>query len=469
MKHIIFIFVIGALASLSMAPTSFPPAILLGLAILYQKLENSTSCKRSAVLGFTFSLGYFGFSLSWIGNALLVEGNPYWWAWPLAISGLPIILSCFTAAATATHFYIKKHTTKIISTASFVILITASEIARGHLFTGFPWNLYGYTWIKTMPIAQVASLHNIYLLSALTIFWAALLGFCASCKIDKIQKTISLIIILSSFSVAYVFGTNKIQNYKPIKTDTDIIIVQPNIKQSEKWDNTKRPKHFASLIELSRNKTNANKKNHLIIWPETAIAQDILNAPWATNMIKEMLNSYPNDAYLITGALRNERNSHFNSIVTFNGDAEIVNIYDKSHLVPFGEYMPLSNIIDISPIVGFSGFEKGNKVKKMKINEQISFTPKICYEIIFPDTENHYTDFIINVTNDAWYGNSTGPYQHLVQTQFRAIEQRKTVLRSANTGISAIINPLGYITKKQNLLEGGVIREDEKRLNKVIE
>lgn len=451
MKHLIFVFILGALGALSMAPINFPPAILIGIAVLYQKAQKSTSWRYSALIGFIFSLGYFGFSLYWIGNALLIENNPYWWAWPLAVSGLPIILSLFTAISLSAHYFIKIHTSNIISVLSFIIIMSLSEIARGTFFTGFPWNSYGYTWISVMPVAQVANLYNIYLLTALTVFWAASLGYFSSCQSQKKSKIILLLISIISFSSAYLYGTHQISNYKLKTLQADIIIVQPNVKQSDKWNNDKRPRNFSEIIKLSRSPKDSNKDTTIIIWPETTIAQDILNAPWAINMIKEALNTYSNNVFLITGALRLKDNKHYNSIITFNKSAEIINIYDKSHLVPFGEYMPLSNIINIAPIVGFSGFEKGKQQDQISLNKNLSFNPKICYEIIFPKNNAKKTDFIVNVTNDAWYGDSAGPYQHLVQTQFRAIETHKPVFRAANTGISAFISPLGHVEKAISL------------------
>lgn len=458
MKQLSLVFLIGAMSALSMAPYNFTPAILIALGLLYVKAEKSSSGRYSALLGFIFSLGYFGFSLSWIGNALLVEDNPYWWAWPLAVSGLPIILSTFNALALYLHFIIKQKTSKPLSAISFVILMTLAEMARGTLFTGFPWNLFGYTWISVMPIAQIAGLYNIYLLSSLTIFWAVSLGYYANCQTTKISKNITLTFAITSFIMCYIYGLNKIQASPIHHINANIVLVQPNIKQSEKWDNNKRQKHFADIIELSRATINDSKEATLIVWPETAIAQDILNAPWAINMIRETLQSYENEAFLITGALRYKDKKYYNSIVTFNKNAEIIEIYDKSHLVPFGEYMPLSNIFDIAPIVGFSGFEKGKENKKITLSDKLSFTPKICYEIIFPEKETLISDMIINVTNDAWYGVSAGPYQHLVQTKFRAIETQKTVIRAANTGISAIITPLGFAEKSIELNKRATIQ-----------
>lgn len=464
MKQLILTFVLGAMASLAMAPYNFVPTILLGLSILYINIEKSKSWQKSTLLGFFFSLGYFGFSLSWVGNALLVENNPYRWAWPLAVSGLPLILSCFTATATLLHFFIKQKTSKLVSFFAFVILLSLSEYARGHLFTGFPWNTYGYTWIDISPIAQLASLYNIYLLTAVTIFWAASLGFVASCSQPKKQKFIIVATSIITLTSSYAFGALKIKNAAFIDTKTQMIIVQPNIKQSEKWQNDKRQRHFTTLIELSRYEENNNNNgnNHIIIWPETAIAQDIINSPKAIDMIRNMLSSYPKDVFLITGALRSKGDKYYNSIITFNKNGEIINTYDKSHLVPFGEYMPFSNIIDIAPIVGFTGFQKGTEKETIKLTRSLSFTPQICYEIIFPQPRQTNSNFIVNVTNDAWYGDSAGPHQHLVQSQFRAIETGLPVYRAANTGISAAIDPLGYIIQKKMLSQTGKIQANLK-------
>lgn len=452
MKSCIFLFILGAFAALSMAPTNFWPALFLGLSGLYVCLERSQSWKRSALFGFFFSLGYFGCSLSWIGNALLVEDNPYRWAWPLAVSGLPLILSCFTAIATAGHFFVRA-----CRFPAFVILMTMAELARGHLFTGFPWNLYGYTWIEVKPIAQVAGFYNIYLLSALTIFWASTPALLSSCKTSKKQKIVIVLCAFMSFAACYIYGLKRIQNAVPQDLNVSVLVVQPNIKQSEKWDRKKRQDHFMNLIELSRYKGTSKERAHIILWPETAIAQDVLNAPWAMNVIRETLKAYPHDVFLITGVLRYEDEKLYNSVVTFNKNADIINIYDKSHLVPFGEYMPLSHIFDIAPIVGFTGFQKGRPPHAVKLSNQLSFLPLICYEIIFPGHAGREVSMILNVTNDAWYGDSAGPYQHLVQAQFRAIESHSYVFRSANTGISAAINPLGYIENAQALSTKGYV------------
>lgn len=435
-----------------MAPTNISLLLIIGLSGLYILLHRSVTPCAAALIGFFFSLGYFGFSLSWIGNALLVEDNPYWWAWPLAVSGLPIILSAFTALACYIHKQICKDKNNYLTYALFVILIFAAELARGTMFTGFPWNLYGYTWIDILPIAQIAGLYNIYLLSFITIFWCASPAYLLTAQNHKFLKLFISIFIVSTLIFSYLFGVNIINNQKNNMLEPyDFKLVQPNFAQSEKWKMENRTPNFLKLIELSKyNESDAQgKKAYYIIWPETAISQDLLNSEWVHQSIKSMLSQYPAPAYLITGALRYEKQKYYNSVIIFNNESQIIDTYNKSHLVPFGEYMPLSNIIDIAPIVGFSGFENGDGKKTITLPEDIRFTPLICYEIIFPEfylkNRSNKSDFIINVTNDAWYGQSAGPYQHLVQTQFRAIENQIPVFRAANTGISAAISSTGKI------------------------
>lgn len=450
---LILIFFVGALSALSMAPINFWPALFIGLGSLYTCLCKAKTPFKAAMTGFMFSLGYFGFSLAWVGNALLIEDNPYVWAWPLAVSGLPALLSVFTAIGCYIYKAFYKDANNILSYIGFTALLFISEYARGHLLTGFPWNLYGYTWIDILPIAQLASLSSIYLLTLVTIFWATAPAFLLTSQHTKPTKALITIILISSIVLSYIYGANRIQN-NPVQynNDYEITIIQPNIAQSDKWKPENRGKNFVNQIELSKykpSKTVPKTSTHYIIWPETAISQDIMDTQWAMTYIRNMLHEYPGEAYLITGALRYDRvqDAYFNSVVTFNNNAEIIHTYNKSHLVPFGEYMPLENIFDIAPIVGFTGFKQGAGQTTLTMPEGIKFSPLICYEIIFPNRAIKSTaprpDMIINLTNDGWYGDSPGPYQHLVQSQFRAIETGIPVLRSANTGISAIITPLG--------------------------
>jgi len=369
------------------------------------------------------------------------------------------------------HKIISKNHNALIKYTSFTITLFLAELGRGHLFTGFPWNLYGYTWIEIKPIANTAHVLTIYFLTFLTISWAITPAILANKKSNILAKTVILFWALGSFTAAYIYGQNHINTIEVPRADSKIIniaVIQPNIKQSEKWKPEKQSENFQKLLTLTREAATELQKHELqnstlFVWPETAIANNVLNSEWAISQIKQILSLLPQDTYLLTGALRyREKNQYFNSIIVFNKNAEIVNIYDKSHLVPFGEYMPLSKIIDIAPIVGFQGFQKGNAPILLSINEAFSIFPLICYEVIFPHKtfqklNNKNSAVIVNVTNDAWYGDSAGPYQHLVQAQFRAIENRAVLIRSANTGISAVISPTGVLREKIALQKDGVI------------
>jgi len=485
------LFITGGFSALSMAPTNFWPAIFFGLSTLYIMATRAPTPIKAGAFAFAFALGYFGFSLSWIGNALLVEDNPYRWAWPIAVSGLPLILALFPAIAITAYKRISQHYIKhentIVTYILFCIFIALADYARGHLFTGFPWNLFGYTWISILPIAQLAALSDIYLLNTVTIFWAVAPAFILSSNSNKISKSLYLILIISTFVATYLYGQNRINHYANISeysNDMQIIVVQPNIKQSDKWKPEKRAQNFIDMVDIShyRNINDLSTEKTIIFWPETAISQDIINTDWTMNKIRDMLSSYPREVLLITGALRhipsNEKNEkdeqYYNSIITLDKNGSIIDTYDKRHLVPFGEYIPLGSYIDISPVVGFAGFEKGSnsnmrtihmqsKAAKNVSKEALKYISLICYEVIFPDYVRLKTlkkpEFIVNVTNDAWYGDSVGPHQHIVQAQFRAIESGIPLIRSANTGISAIIGPVGNILSSIDLMKRNILNE----------
>ncbi|MFP4097702.1 MAG: apolipoprotein N-acyltransferase [Alphaproteobacteria bacterium] len=490
---LLLLFCLGGLSSLSMAPTSFWPAMFTGLSILYITVIHANSSLKASLYTFSFFLGYFGFSLSWIGNALLVENNPYWWVWPFAISGLPLILSAFPASLISLYktIALKRQIDekRITAYIAFCLALAIADYARGHLFTGFPWNLFAYSWSEILPIAQLASIGNIYTLNTITIFWAIAPAFILGSTYKKTAKSLLVFTIFTTIALSYLYGQNRINTYHSQSTQTPhspvhVVVIQPNIKQSEKWKPEKRAQNFMRLVSMSYAQENQHPKT-LIIWPETAIGQDILDTAWTMEKIRKMLQSYKNDVYLITGAMRYKEKEtdkenipdqeyiFYNSIITLNKTGDIIDIYDKRHLVPFGEYIPLDSYIKISPVVGFSGFHKGtqtnireikthNKNKK-GLNTAFKFAALICYEVIFPNLvkykSGNNTDVIVNVTNDAWYGDSAGPYQHAVQARFRAIETGLPVIRSANTGISMVIDATGNIKAHINLMKQDLIAE----------
>lgn len=461
-QRLVLSFGFGFLCAFAQAPYNFLFLLFLGLGGLYTLLQTTQKPLHGFFLGYFFSFGYFGFGLYWIGNALLVENNPYWWAWPLAISGLPLILGSFYAPLTLLYCK-KENTTKLPDYLWFICIFSLCEWLRGNLFTGFPWNLFAYSWSSSPYIMQSVSFMNIYYLNALTIFWATLPAYLIISNDCKKNKTVTFTLGLTVFIGLHIYGYTRL-HFTPtqFRDDINLVLVQPSIPQEEKWKSEKILENFQKLISLSKNSekiTNPKTTATYIIWPETAVSYNLFEHPRGKNMIGTMLSSYIENSYIITGTLRHtpENDQYFNSIALIDKSVKTLDIYDKKHLVPFGEYMPLDEFTGLAPVVGFKGFESGKKYRATITPENVGYIPLVCYEIIFPniihEIEIQKSDLIINTTNDGWYGISPGPFQHLAQAQFRAIETGLPIARVANTGFSAIIDPYGSILSKSKLFK----------------
>jgi apolipoprotein N-acyltransferase len=448
-------FVSGAICVLAHTPFDFIPAFFLGIALFYISLSHSTTAKAAALHSWLFGLAYFMFGLYWIGNALLIEGNGYAWAWPLAILGLPAVLAVFTALPG----YLAYRLANLKRTAglfAFVGFFSLFEYARGHIFTGFPWNLFAYVWNGNLAISQISALIGSYGLGLLTLFWAATLGYISVTNAGKFQKTIIVGCAILSLTFSGLYGFLRLTEYAPSRQiSTSVRIVQPNIAQKDKWNPDKMAENLRTYIDLSLAHPANQLVPTLIVWPETALTQFLFRHEAVKTALRDMLATYSEQpVYLATGMLQHNENGYRNSLVVFDKNLSKVAEYDKSHLVPFGEYMPLQDIIPLAPVTNFVGFQRGDKPQNLTIPDIGTFSPLICYEVIFSGSvinSPNKPDMIINVTNDGWYGNSTGPHQHLTSARFRAIEEGVGIIRAAGTGISAVIDPVGRITYKAPL------------------
>ena len=443
-------FCAGSVSSLAMAPSNYWLLLFPCLSLLYVLLSNAGSARFAAVLCWLFGLGYFLFGLWWIGNALLVEGNDFAWVWPISVIGLPLLLSSFTAA-TGYIAYKFSDLKKISGFFAFVASYLLMEWMRGNILSGFPWNLFGYMWADIPELVQTVSIGSIYLLTWLTILWAALPGFLIVTKASNKQKIILSVGLILSLALCYGFGSSRIRGYEVASLENvRVKIVQPNIPQSQKWDRGRMTENFFKHIRLSYPE-DENTNTTYIVWPETALSHWYTQDQTSMNLIRQALQSYRGKAYLVTGLLRHDAKAqtYSNSIALIDSEGTITNIYDKNHLVPFGEFIPLQKWIPIKPVAEFSGFQHGSGAASFKTPEGFRYAPLICYEVIFPgilsQAEDAKLDFIINVTNDAWYGISAGPHQHFTNARFRAVEEGAPLVRAANTGISALVNPLGEV------------------------
>lgn len=460
--RLFFCLLSGMAVAAALPPTYIWAGAFIGLSLFYV-LIHSFSVRASFLAGWLYGFGFFTIGLYWIGNALLVEGNDYQWAWPLAVAGLPAALSLFTALAA---LLIRKFTNseKLSGFLFFVIIMAAAEYLRGTLFTGFPWNLYGYIWGNSLPIMQSLSLGGVYALTTLTIFWATLAGYALQSTNKKAVITVVAVGIVS-FTALYIYGQNRLNASAPANDESAIIhIVQPNIKQEDKWNRDKAEDNLNTLVSLSQGRAEYENAARFVVWPETALNYRLLGNPEYQRLLRGMM---PANTHLISGYFDAEKRGEdvvlHNSIAVFDSNMQRQAIYDKSHLVPFGEYIPFQNWIPLEPVTRFSGFEEGAGKKTLSVGAH-RFSPLICYEIIFParvtapsQTGSQRPQWIVNATNDAWYGDSAGPHQHLTITRFRAVEEGIPVIRAANTGISALIDSYGRVIKSLALNKSGFI------------
>jgi len=431
---------------------------------------------RDAFLrGWLFGAGYFFFGLLWVGNALLVDGNPYKWALPLAVLVLPSILSFFPAAGALCLRLGFAAAPPSAYLVAFAAVMGISEWLRGHLFTGFPWNLPGYAWASFPAISQLASIGGIYFLTTLTFLWGAVPAciFLLAPGKPKIAGGWAAF-LAATLVIGGFWGQARLDRHPTeFRQDLRAKLVQPNIGQDEKWDEDNSAENLRRLISLSERQPDETPPGEiagdttLIVWPETALSDFLTRFSPVREALRTALQSYGTPAYLLTGELRYQKepdgsDAYFNSLSVYNRNFVRMEVYDKSHLVPFGEYIPFQRYIPLRPVVEFSGFRAGPGPALLTIpGEDISFSALVCYEIIFSGkavpprgvATGEKPDFIVNVTNDAWYGISSGPYQHLQQARFRAIEEGRPVIRAANTGISAIIDSYGRILVQTSLFE----------------
>jgi apolipoprotein N-acyltransferase len=462
-------FFAGAFAVLALPPFDFFAAAFVSFVLLVLLIEGAVAAPNAGPLrrimpavkvGWWFGFGYFLAGLWWLGNALLVEADQFAWAIPLAVLVLPAGLALFYAFAVGLARVI--WTEGIGAIAALAFGFGVAEWLRGFIFTGFPWNPVGHLAMPVPLLMQSASLVGVEGMSPLAVLFFALpaLLFLGRHR----RRGILLFIILAAAHGG--FGYYRLQNAAPEKKEGMLVrLVQPSVSQSEKWDNAARDRIFSKLLELSSAKPAVGmKRPDIIIWPETSIPFLLTERPDAYSAIATALED---GQTLLAGAVRQEgdRKSgeevrYYNSLLVINDKGEQVSASDKKHLVPFGEYLPVGGLLrsmGISEVVNMpGGFTAGGSRRNIKLAGGVSLNPLICYEVIFPDeiaTEDGRADAMVNVTNDAWYGMTPGPWQHLRFAQIRAVEQGLPLLRAANNGMSVTIDSYGQIVQGLRLDE----------------
>jgi len=460
-----FSFALGLLLATTFAPLHwviFLPVCFSGLLIL---LKCATNKKQAFFIGWWFGWGQFIAGLYWVGVAFTIDANAHAALLPLPVLGLPAFLAIFTGLVTlATHVTKLQKLFRIAIFTSFWVFL---EYVRGTIFTGFPWNLVGYSWGNFLPILQWTAFIGVYGLTLLTVLISSLPSILAEKGVTALCKKTTILLCVFLVSSMAGVGYLRMTTSPPSNTsDTPRIrIVQPNIAQADKWRPDLKFSHVRKLVELSRN---AQKEGpEYLIWPETAVPFFLTT----NEKLKFYLqNIIPKNGALITGAPRKNpsKRQYWNSVQVLKPNGDFAAIYDKRHLVPYGEYLPLRGFLEQSGIASLipvldqmSDFSTPDSTAPSVITLPGIGTARvlICYEVAFPweVQQEQSFDWILNVTNDGWFGDTSGPYQHLVVSKVRGIEQGVPVIRAANTGVSAIINPYGEIIEKLPLNQQGFI------------
>ncbi|MCK5423737.1 MAG: apolipoprotein N-acyltransferase [Emcibacter sp.] len=454
----------GVLTGFSFAPFFLFPLLAISYPLLLLLLFKAKRLSEAVFFGWWFGFGQFFSGLIWLASAFEVDDRYSGWVGYLAVAGLSVLLAAFSGLVTGLLWWLhrgkdtKKYALSI--TLSFVVFWGFAEWARGTIFTGFPWNLAGYTWGFSDVMLQTAAIWGIYGLGLLTIF-LALIPY----LLIQMPHKRNIILGAGTFIIGtmVVYGMVQLSEPTKFRDDVKFKIIQANINQKDKWDPAKKSDNFIKHLRMSRSKPEQGITH--VIWPETAVIYFLDTEPSRRFLIADMLGE---NAVLMTGFPRIQRAPElkaWNSFAFVDGEGNVSNIYDKYHLVPFGEYTPdifksTLSTLGLGTMVDDFSYSAGDRIKTLHRDGMPPVGVLICYEIIFPAQvvdQNDRPDWLLNITNDAWYGTYSGPYQHLLQTRVRAIEEGLPIVRSAGTGVSAVIDAYGRVKNSLSLNKQGVI------------
>jgi apolipoprotein N-acyltransferase len=456
-------FAVGLLSALSFAPFGIFPFLLLAFAVLVLLIDGAQRLRRpiwgAAFVGWTFGLGHFLAGLYWVGYAFTVDASAHAWQIPFVAVLFPGWLAVYLSAgfAVASALWRPGAARIFIFSAAYGV----AEWVRGHALTGFPWNLPAYGWSASLGVLQSTALIGAYGLSLLTILLGA--SFARFCDRDS-RAYLMPTAMIALFAVIWIGGEVRLATVNPGDVPgVRLRVVQPDVPQNEKYVPRYVARNWQRLLDLS-NARSDRPITHLI-WPEAAPPFLLTREASALDDIALLTNG---NRVLLTGSERvlatpDGDFHYFNSFYIFAHGGQLLDVYDKFHLVPFGEYLPFSDLLTalgISKIVDSpGGFTPGDGPHTYVIPGAPEAGPLICYEILFPGAVVGRTrpGWFVNVTDDSWFGPSTGPYQHLLTARVRAIEEGIPVARAANTGISAVIDPLGRITASLGLGRMGIV------------
>ena len=427
----------GAAAALGQAPFGLWPATVLGLAVGVWLISRAEGWRMAAGRGWALGAGYFALTLIWIVQPFFVDPWRHGWMAPFAIVLMAGGLALFWGMASGLSARSGRW--------SWPFLMSAAELLRGWLFTGFPWGEPGLVWIDT-PVAQSAAFIGAAGLTFLTFGLAMALA----------TRRLAAGLAVAALGLAWLGGS--LREVPVSNTDIVLRLVQPNAAQHLKWD----PDHALEFVErqIAYSAAPAERRPDLVIWPETALPYLLRHADPVLRRAAEAAQ-----APVVLGIQRAEAGRYYNSMAVIGADGALQDVYDKAHLVPFGEYIPGGNVLATVGIIAFAsqrgyGYSPGPGARLLDLGDAGTALPLICYEAIFARDLRAVSEragWILQITNDAWFGTFSGPQQHLAQARMRAVEMGLPFVRAANTGISAVIAPDGRVLTSLGLGRAGHI------------
>lgn len=469
----------GAVGALALPPFGILPALILSLTPAVWLLDGAAKAgpgrrarlTSAALAGWLWGFGYFVAGLWWLGAAFLVEADQFAWALPFGVLGLPALLAVFPAFGFALAQALwTRDASRVLA---FAFALTVSEILRGHLFTGFPWNSPGMALGQHLWLMQAASVAGLYGLTLLAVAIAgapALLGTGATARARWTAPALAA----AALAGLAIFGAFRVpSDAVATVADVRLRLMQPNLPQDAKFNPRNRDLIMQRYLRISAapgpDGQDHEQATH-IVWPESAFPFLLHRDPGSLAQIATLLGP---GSVLITGAARMDEplpgeavGKFFNAIQVIDEKGTILGAYDKVHLVPFGEYVPrfldaLIRAVGLRQFVHIpGGFEPSETRTSLRVPGLPPVAATICYEAIFPGEvlpDGPRPNLILNVTNDAWFGETPGPYQHFAQARLRAVEEGLPLVRAANTGISAVVDPFGRVTGSLPLGVEGVL------------
>ncbi|MDB5371918.1 MAG: apolipoprotein N-acyltransferase [Belnapia sp.] len=456
-------FGLGLISALALPPVHAVPVLLLAIPGLLVLAAAAPNWRRAAWLGFAWGWGHGLAGVYWVTHAILTDVATFWWLVPLAAPALAIPLALFVVPPVLVARALPAGWARLLGFAGTWVL---AELARGVVFTGFPWNLIGTVWAFDALPLQAASVIGVHGLSLLTLLLAGLpllAGSPANWR-ARAGATAGAAALLAGLAG---FGAWRLTDPEPIAPPVQLVLVQGNVAQEIKWQQDQRMAIFQRYLGLTETAARDAAARHpasrvVVIWPETASPFLLAQDPEARRMAAAAL---PPGALLLAGSVRAEwapdgtLRQVFNSLVALDSGGTVTAVYDKTHLVPFGEYMPLAGLLPIRLVTGGMDFSAGPGLVTLAPPGMPRFGALICYEVIFPGAvvPSPRPDWLVNITNDGWFGISAGPWQHLAAARLRAVEEGLPLARAAQTGVSAVFDAHGRRVAMLTLGEMGIV------------